>query len=124
MNLGHVIIRGLTLRMGLGYSFNNLRADHQLLQLITSRISSKREMTEFKMKLKTLGSDEGIKLDSGKGTKIFLNKRPDTYVVEIVGENNSNMNHSSENIQFIQNIDDVIALVVKTLGKSFSIIEY
>ena len=110
--------------MVLRYSFNNLRADHQLLQLITSRISSKREITEFKMKLKTLDSDEGIKLDSGKGTKIFLNKRPDTYVVEIVGENNSNMNHSSENISFIQNIDDVIALVTKTLGKLFSIIEY
>ena len=81
-------------------------------------------MTEFKLKISTLDSDEGIKIDSGRGTKIFLNKRPDTYVVEIVGEKNSKMKHSSENIQFIQNIDDVIALVEKTLGKSFSVIEY
>jgi len=72
----------------------------------------------------TLDSDEGIRIESGRGTKIFLNKRPDTYVVEIVRENNSNTQHSSENIQFIQNIEDVIALVDKTFGKSFSAIEY
>ena len=78
------------------------------------------KLTELKQKISTLDSDEGIKVDSGKGTKIFFNKRPDTYVVEIVREKK----HSSEDIKFIQNIDDVIALVVKTLGKSFSIIEY
>lgn len=77
------------------------------------------------MKIKTLDSDEGIKIDSGRGTKIFLNRRPSgSYVVEIVGENNSNMRHPSENIRFIQNIDEVIALVGETLGKSFSVIEY
>ena len=80
----------------------------------------KKKLTELKQKISTLDSDEGIKIDSRKGTKIFLNKRPDTYVVEIVGEKK----HSSENIQFIQNIDDVIALVEKTLGKSLSVIEY
>jgi len=76
------------------------------------------------VRLSTLDSDEGIRIESGRGTKIFLNKRPDTYVVEFVGEKNSNTKHSSENIQFIQNIDDVIALVDKTVGKSFSTIEY
>ena len=77
------------------------------------------------MKIKTLDSDEGTKIDSGRGTKIFLNRRPSgSYVVEIVGEKNSNMRHPSENIRFIQNIDEVIALVAETLGKSFSVIEY
>ena len=84
----------------------------------------KKKLTELKLKMITLDSDEGIRIESGKGTKIFLNKRPDTYVVEIEGEKNSNTKHSSENIQFIQNIDDVIALVDKTVGKSFSVIEY
>ena len=84
----------------------------------------KKKLTELKLKTSTLDSDEGIRIESGRGTKIFLNKRPDTYVVEIVGENNSNTKHSSENIQFIQNIEDVIALVDKTVGKSFSAIEY
>jgi hypothetical protein len=86
--------------------------------------SLKKKLTELKLKISTLDSDEGIRIDSGRGTKIFLNKRPDTYVVEIVREKNSNMKHSGEDIRFIQNIDDVIALVVKTLGKSFSVIEY
>ena len=81
------------------------------------------KLKELKLKLSTLDSDEGIRIESGRGTKIFLNKRPDTYVVEIVGKN-SNTKHSSENIQFIQNIEDVIALVHKTVGKSFSAIEY
>ncbi len=77
------------------------------------------------MKIKTLDSDEGIKIDSGRGTKIFLNRRPSgSYVVEIVGEKNSNMEHPSEIIRFIQNIDEIIALVEETLGKSFSVIEY
>jgi hypothetical protein len=80
----------------------------------------KNKLNEFKQKINTLDSDEGIKVDSGRGTKIFLNKRSDSYVVGIVGEKK----HSTEDIRFIQNIDDVIALVVKTLGKSFSIIEY
>jgi len=84
----------------------------------------KKKLTELKLKTSTLDSDEGIRIESGRGTKIFLNKRPDTYVVEIVGKNNSNTKHSSENIQFIQNIEDVIALVDKTFGKSFSAIEY
>lgn len=88
--------------------------------MTTLRVRLKKKLTEFKLKLSTLDSDEGIKVDSGRGTKIFLNKRPDSYVVEIVGEKK----HSSEDIRFIQNIDDVIALVVKTLSKSFSIIEY
>jgi hypothetical protein len=70
-----------------------------------------KKLTEFKQKIKTLDSDEGMMLDSGNGIKIFLNKRPGTYVVEIVGEKNRNMKHSSENIQFIQKIDDVITLV-------------
>ena len=97
--------------------------NHQSLQLTTPRISSKLKMTEFKTKIKTLDSDEGIILDSGRGTKIFLNRRPsDSYVVEIVGEKNSKMKQA--NIRFIQNIDGVIALVAKTLGKSFSVIEY
>jgi hypothetical protein len=86
--------------------------------------SLKKKLTELKLKISTLDSDEGIRIDSGRGTKIFLNKRPDTYVVEIVREKNSNMKHSGEDIRFIQNIEDVIALVVKTLGKSFSVIEY
>ena len=60
--------------------------NHQLLQLPAPRISSKEKMTEFKMKIKTLDSDEGIKIDSGRGTKIFLNKRSDSYVVGIVGK--------------------------------------
>ena len=34
------------------------------------------------------------------------------------------MKHSGEDIRFIQNIDDVIALVEKAVGKSFSVIEY
>jgi hypothetical protein len=84
----------------------------------------KKKLTELKLMTSNLDSDEGIRIESGRGTKIFLNKRPDTYVVEIVGENNSNTKHSSENIQFIQNIEDVIALVDKTVGKSFSAIEY
>ena len=84
----------------------------------------KKKWRELKLKMSTLDSDEGIRIESGRGTKIFLNKRPDTYVVEIVRENNSNTKHSSENIQFIQNIEDVIALVDKTVGKSFSAIEY
>ena len=86
--------------------------------------SLKKKLTELKLKISTLDSDEGIRIDSGRGTKIFLNKRPDTYVVEIVREKNSNMKHSGEDIRFIQNIEDVIALVDKTLGKSFSVIEY
>ncbi len=86
--------------------------------------SLKKKLTELKLKISTLDSDEGIRIDSGRGTKIFLNKRPDTYVVEIVREKNSNMKHSGEDIRFIQNIEDVIALVVKTLGKSFSVIVY
>ena len=77
------------------------------------------------MKIKTLDSDEGIKIDSGRGTKLFLNRRPSgSYVVEIVGEKYSNMEYPSENIRFIQNIDEMIALVYETLGKSFSVIEY
>ena len=79
----------------------------------------KKKLTELKLKMSTLDSDEGIRIESERGTKIFLNKRPDTYVVEIVGEM-----HSRENIQFIQNIDDVIALIDKTVVKSFSVIEY
>jgi|SRR6476659_5119789 len=86
--------------------------------------SLKMKLTELKLKISTLDSDEGIRIDSGRGTKIFLNKRPDTYVVEIVREKNSYMKHSGEDIRFIQNIEDVIALVVKTLGKSFSVIVY
>ena len=86
--------------------------------------SLKKKLTELKLKISTLDSDEGIRIDSGRETKIFLNKRPDTYVVEIVREKNINMKHSGEDIRFIQNIEDVIALVVKTLGKSFSEIEY
>lgn len=84
----------------------------------------KNKLTEFKQKITTLDSDEGIRIHSGRGTKIFLNKRPDTYVLEIVGEKNSNKKHSGENIRFIQNIDDVVALVTKTIGKSFSVTEY
>ena len=86
--------------------------------------SLKKKLTELKLKITTLDSDEGIRIDSGRGTKLFLNKRPDTYVVEIVREKDSNMKHSGEDIRFIQNIEDVIALVVKTLGKSFSVIVY
>ena len=86
--------------------------------------SLKKKLTELKLKISTLDSDEGIRIDSGRGTKLFLNKRPDTYVVEIVREKDSNMKHSGEDIRFIQNIEDVIALVVKTLGKSFSVIVY
>jgi hypothetical protein len=79
----------------------------------------KNNLKEFKQKISSLDSDEGIKLDSGRGIKIFLNKRPDSYVVEIVEKKKL-----SEDIRFIQNIDDVIALVTKTLGKSFSVFEY
>jgi hypothetical protein len=86
--------------------------------------SLKKKLTELKLKISTLDSDEGIRIDSERGTKIFLNKRPDTYVVEIVREKNSNMKHSGEDIRFIENIDDVIALVEKAIGKSFSEIEY
>jgi hypothetical protein len=86
--------------------------------------SLKKKLTELKLKISTLDSDEGIRIDSGRGTKLFLNKRPDTYVVEIVREKNSNMKNSGEDIRFIQNIEDVIALVVKTVGKSFSVIVY
>ena len=93
--------------------------------MTTQRISSKQKKTEFKMKIKTLDSDEGIKIDSRRGTKLFLNRRPSgSYVVEIVRVKNSNMEHPSENIRFIQNIDEIISLVEKTLGKSFSVIEY
>ena len=99
--------------------------NHQLLQLTAPRISSKQKKTEFKMMIKTLDSGEGIKINSGRGTKLILNRRPSgSYVVEIVREKNSKMKHPSENIRFIQNIDGVIALVAKTLGKSFSVIEY
>ena len=84
----------------------------------------KNKLTELKLKTSTLDSDEGIRIESGRGTKIFLNKRSDTYVVEIVREKNSNMKDSGEDIRFIQNIDDVIALVEKAVGKSFSVIEY
>jgi hypothetical protein len=87
--------------------------------LTTPRIPLKKKLTEFKQKISSLDSDEGIKLDSGRGIKIFLNKRPDSYVVEIVEKKKL-----SEDIRFIQNIDDVIALVTKTLGKSFSVFEY
>jgi hypothetical protein len=87
--------------------------------LTTPRIHLKKKLTEFKQKISSLDSDEGIKLDSGRGIKIFLNKRPDSYVVEIVEKKKL-----SEDIRFIQNIDDVIALVTKTLGKSFSVFEY
>ena len=80
----------------------------------------KNNLKEFKQKISSLDSDEGIKLDSGRGIKIFLNKRPDSYVVEIVEEKK----HSSEDIRFIQNLDGVIALVTRTLGKSFSVFEY
>ena len=38
---------------------------------------------------------------------MFLNQRPDTYEVEIVVVEQM---HSSENIQFIQKVDDVITL--------------
>ena len=98
---------------------------NQPLQLTTPRISSKLKMTEFKMKIKTLDSDEGIKIDSGRGTKIYLNRRPSgSYVAEIAEAKNSKMDHPSENIRFIQNIEEIIALVEETLGKSFSVIEY
>jgi hypothetical protein len=80
----------------------------------------KNNLKEFKQKISNLDSDEGIKLDSGRGIKIFLNKRSDSYVVEIVEEKK----HSSEDIRFIQNLDGVIALVTRTLGKSFSVFEY
>jgi hypothetical protein len=79
----------------------------------------KKKLTEFKLKISTLDSDEDIRIDLGRGTRIFLNRRPDTYVVEIVGEKNSNTKHPSEDIRFIQNIDDVIALVTKTLVNHF-----
>jgi hypothetical protein len=88
--------------------------------LTTPRIHLKKKLTEFKQKISSLDSDEGIKLDSGRGIKIFLNKRPDSYVVEIIEEKK----HSSEDIRFIQNLDGVIALVTRTLGKSFSVFEY
>ena len=97
--------------------------NHQLLQLTAPRISSKQKKTEFKMMIKTLDSDEGIKINSG--TKLLLNRRASgSYVVEIVRENNSNLDLPSENIKFIQNIDEIISLLEETLGKSFSVIEY
>ena len=75
--------------------------------------------------IKTLDSDEGIKINPGRGTKLLLNRRPSgSYVVEIVRENNSNLDHPSENIKFIQNIDEIISLLEETLDKSFSVIEY
>jgi len=40
--------------------------------------SLKKKLTELKLKISTLDTDEGIRVDSGRGTKIFLNKRPDT----------------------------------------------
>jgi hypothetical protein len=99
--------------------------NHQLVQLTATRISSKQKKMEFKMKLKTLDSDEGVKIDSGRGTKIYLNRRPSgSYVAEIAEEKNSKMDHPSENIRFIQNIDEIIALVEDTLGKSFAVIDY
>ena len=99
--------------------------NHQLLQLTAPRISSKQKKTEFKMMIKTLDSDEGMKINSGRGTKLLLNRRPSgSYVVEIVREKNSNLDHPSENIKFIQNIDEIISLLEETLGKSFSVIEY
>jgi len=77
------------------------------------------------MKIRNLDSDEGIKIDSGRGTKIYLNRRPSgSYVAEIAEEKNSKMDHPGENIRFFQNIDEIIALVEETLGKSFSEIEY
>ena len=77
------------------------------------------------MKIKTLDSDEGMKIYSGRGTKLNLNRRPSgSYVVEIAEAKNSKMDHPSENIRFIQNIDEIIALVEETLGKSFSVIDY
>jgi hypothetical protein len=88
--------------------------------LTTPRIHLKNNLKEFKQKISSLDSDEGIKLDSGRGIKIFLNKRPHSYVVEIIEEKK----HSSEDIRFIQNLDGVIALVTRTLGKSFSVFEY
>ena len=89
------------------------------------RISSKQKKNEFKMKIRTLDSDEGIKIDSGRGTKIYLNRRTSgSYVAEIAEEKNSKMDHPSENIRLIQNIDEIIALVEETLGKSFSVIDY
>jgi hypothetical protein len=99
--------------------------NHQLVQLTATRISSKQKKMEFKMKLKTLDSDEGVKIDSGRGTKIYLNRRHSgSYVAEIAEEKNSKMDHPSENIRFIQNIDEIIALVEDTLGKSFAVIDY
>jgi len=56
-------------------------------------------LKELKLKLSTPDSDEGIRIESGRGTKIFLNKRPDTYVVEIVGKKNSNTNISTKLFQ-------------------------
>jgi len=99
--------------------------NYQLSQLTALRISSKQKKNEFKMKIRTLDSDEGIKIDSGRGTKIYLNRRPSgSYVAEIAEEKNSKMDHPGENIRFIQNIDEIIALVEETLGKSFSVIDY
>lgn len=39
-------------------------------------------------------------------------------------DKNSKMDHPSENIRFIQNIDEIVALVEEILGKSFSVIDY
>ena len=65
-----------------------------MLHLTMPRIPMQNKLTELKQKISTLDSDEGIKVDSGKGTKFFLTN------------------------------GHIIALVVKTVGKSFSIIEY
>jgi len=59
-------------------------------------------------------------IDSGKGLNMFLNKRPDTYEVEIVVEKK----HSSDKIQFIQKIDDVITLHGYDGGTSRFILVY
>jgi hypothetical protein len=83
-------------------------------------------LNDLKRKIKSLDSDEGIRLESKRrGIKVFLNRRPSgSYIVEITGEKISNMGQKREDIRFVQNIDAVIALVNKTLGKSFSVIEY
>ena len=78
---------------------------------------------------KNLDSDEGIKIDSGRGTKIFLNRRPSgSYVVEIVGEKNSDIEHPSENIRrittsknsayFARDIDTSIVETARSLPSS------
>ena len=103
--------------------------NHQVVQLTAPRISSKQKKMEFKMKIKTLDSDEGIKIDSGRGTKIYLNRRPSgSYVVEIVGEKNSDIEHPSENIRrittsknsayFARDIDTSIVETARSLPSS------